>query len=167
MICEMCGKEMASLLPVRIEGTILSVCRDCARFGDNVKAGGGKQQTAEHSVIQARLQNRERRMKSKDVYETGEESIELAEDYSKRIKEAREKMGWKQEELAAKMNERESIVHKLESGGMHPDDALIKKVEKTLNIKLKEKVMITSAETSVKGQGLTMGDLLKDAMKKK
>jgi putative transcription factor len=162
----MCGKEMASLLPVRIEGTILSVCRDCARFGDNVKSGG-KQQTAEPSVIQARLQNRERRMKTKDVYETGEESIELTEDYSKRIKEAREKMGWKQEELAAKMNERESIVHKLESGGMHPDDALIKKVEKTLNIKLKEKVMITSTETPVKGQGLTMGDLLKDAKKKK
>lgn len=166
MICEMCGKEMASLLPVRIEGTILSVCRDCARFGDNVKSGG-KQQNSEPSVIQARLQNRERRMKTKDVYETGEESIELAEDYSKRIKEAREKMGWKQEELAAKMNERESIVHKLESGGMHPDDALIKKVEKTLNIKLKEKVMITATETSAKGQGLTMGDLIKDAMKKK
>jgi len=162
----MCGKEMASLLPVRIEGTILSVCRDCARFGDNVKSGG-KQQNAEPSVIQARLQNRERRMKTKDVYETGEESIELAEDYSKRIKEAREKMGWKQEELAAKMNERESIVHKLESGGMHPDDALIKKVEKTLNIKLKEKVMITATETAAKGQGLTMGDLIKDAMKKK
>jgi putative transcription factor len=162
----MCGKEMASLLPVRIEGTILSVCRDCARFGDSVKKGG-KQQTAEPSVIQARLQNRERRMKTRDVYETGEESIELAEDYSKRIKEAREKLGWKQEELAAKMNERESIVHKLESGGMHPDDALIKKVEKTLNIKLKEKVMLTATEASSKGQGLTMGDLLKDAMKKK
>jgi putative transcription factor len=156
----MCGKEMASLLPVRIEGTILSVCRDCARFGDSVKAGT-KQQTTEPSVIQARLQNRERRMKTRDVYETGEESIELAEDFSKRIKEAREKMGWKQEELAAKMNERVSIVHKLESGGMHPDDTLIKKVERTLDIKLKEKVMLAKTEKSSKGQGLTLGDLIK------
>ncbi|MHC1710181.1 MAG: multiprotein bridging factor aMBF1 [Methanomassiliicoccales archaeon] len=163
----MCGKEMASLLPVRIEGTILSVCRDCARFGDNVKAGGKPGTTAEPSVIQARLQNRERRMKTKDVYEGGEESFELALDYPKRIKDAREKMGWKQEELAAKMNERESIIHKLESGTMHPDDALIRKVEKTLDIKIKEKVTITTTETSTKGQGLTMGDLLKDAMKKK
>ena len=161
MICEMCGKEMASLLPVRIEGTILNVCRDCARFGDNVRAGAKKQATAEPSVIQARLQNRERRMKTRDVYETGEESIEMAEDFPKRIKEAREKLGWKQEELAAKMNERVSIVHKLESGGMHPDDTLIKKVERTLNIKLKEKVTIAKVEKSAGGKGLTLEDFVK------
>ena len=157
----MCGKEMASLLPVRIEGTILNVCRDCARFGDNVRAGGKQQSAAEPSVIQARLQNRERRMKSRDVYEGGEESIELAVDFSKRIKEAREKMGWKQEELAAKMNERVSIIHKLESGSMYPDDTLIRKVEKTLDIKLKEKVMIAPVERSSSKKGMTLEDFIK------
>ncbi|MDD1771596.1 MAG: multiprotein bridging factor aMBF1 [Methanomassiliicoccales archaeon] len=162
MICEMCGKEMANLLPVRIEGTVLSVCRDCARFGDGVKAGGKQgTTTSEPSVIQARLDNRERRMKSRDVYETGEESIELAEDFSKRIKEAREKLGWKQEELAAKMNERVSIVHKLESGGMHPDDALIKKVERTLDIKIMEKVMVVKGEKASSGKVLTLEDCIK------
>jgi putative transcription factor len=157
----MCGKEVASLMPVRIEGTILNVCRDCARFGDNVRAGGKQQTTSEPSVIQARLQNRERRMKTKDVYETGEESIELAEDFPKRIKEAREKLGWKQEELATKMNERVSIVHKLESGGMHPDDTLIRKVERTLNIKLKERVTIAKVEKRAINKGLTLEDFIK------
>ncbi|MCX6651338.1 MAG: multiprotein bridging factor aMBF1 [Methanomassiliicoccales archaeon] len=157
----MCGKEMASLLPVRIEGTVLSVCRDCARFGDNVKAGGKKTTTAEPSVIQARLDNRERRMQTHSVYETGEESIEMAEDYSKRIKEAREKMGWKQEELAAKINERVSIIHKLESGTMHPNDTLVRKVEKALDIKLKEKVMITTVEKTSSGKALTLEDCVK------
>jgi ribosome-binding protein aMBF1 (putative translation factor) len=37
-----------------------------------------------------------------DVYEGGEESIELG-GLPRRIKEARREMGWKQEELAAKM----------------------------------------------------------------
>jgi putative transcription factor len=157
----MCGKELASLLPVRIEGTVLQVCRDCARFGDNVKTGGKKQTTAEPSVIQARLDNRERRMQTRSVYETGEESIELVEDYSKRIKEAREKMGWKQEELAAKINERASIIHKLESGIMHPDDTLVRKVEKTLDIKLKEKVMITTVEKKSGGKAMTLEDFVK------
>ena len=157
----MCGKEEASLLPVRIEGTILSVCRDCARFGDNVKAGGKQGTTVEPSLIQVRLQNRERRMKTKDVYEGGEESFEMALDYPKRIKEAREKMGWKQEELAAKMNERESIIHKLESGTMHPDDALIRKVEKTLDIKIKEKVTIAAVEKSTGKKGMTLEDFIK------
>ena len=161
MICEMCGKEMASLLPVRIEGTILNVCRDCAKFGDNVKAGGKPGTTAEPSVIQARLQNRERRMKTRDVYEGGEESFELAEDFPKRIKDAREKMGWKQEELAAKMNERVSIIHKLEAGTMHPDDVLIRKVEKTLEIKIKEKVTIAAVEKTPGKKGMTLEDFIK------
>jgi putative transcription factor len=158
----MCGKELASLLPVRIEGTVLQVCRDCARFGDNVKTGGKKTTTtAEPSVIQARLDNRERRMQTRSVYETGEESIEMAEDFPKRIKEAREKMGWKQEELAAKINERVSIIHKLESGTMHPNDTLVRKVEKILDIKLKEKVMITTVEKTSGGKVLTLEDCVK------
>jgi len=157
----MCGKEMASLLPVRIEGTVLSVCRDCARFGDSVKAGGKPGTSAEPSVIQARLQNRERRMKTKDVYEGGEESFELALDFPKRIKDAREKNGWKQEELAAKMNERVSIIHKLESGSMHPDDALIRKVEKTLDIKIKEKVTIAAVEKTSSKKTMTLEDFIK------
>lgn len=162
MLCEMCGKEMASLLPVRIEGTVLSVCRDCARFGDGVKAGGKQgTTTSEPSVIQARLDNREKRMKSRDVYETGEVSLELSEDFSKMIKDAREKMGWKQDELAAKMNERVSIVHKLESGTMHPDDALIKKVERTLDIKIMEKVTMVKGEKASSGKTLTLEDCIK------
>jgi len=160
-MCEMCGKEMASLLPVRIEGTILNVCRDCARFGDNVKVGGKQAAATEPSIIQARLQNRERRLKTKDVYEAEQESFELAVDFPKRIKEARERMGWKQEELAAKMNERVSIIQKLEAGTMHPDDNLVRKVEKTLDIKLKEKVTIAPVETKPVKKALTLEDFIK------
>jgi len=100
-------------------------------------------------------------MQTRSVYETGEESIEMAEDFPKRIKEAREKMGWKQEELAAKINERVSIIHKLESGTMHPNDTLVRKVEKTLDIKLKEKVMITTVEKTSGGKVLTLEDCVK------
>ncbi|HSV42100.1 MAG TPA: multiprotein bridging factor aMBF1, partial [Methanomassiliicoccales archaeon] len=149
------------LLPVRIEGAVLNVCRDCARFGDNVKQVGKKATPAEPSVIQARLQNRERRMKTRDVYEGGEESFEMAVDFPKRIKDAREKMGWKQEELAAKMNERVSIIHKLEAGTMHPDDILIRKVEKTLDIKLKERVTIAAVEKSASKKAMTLEDFIK------
>ena len=69
-------------------------------------------------------------MKTKDVYEQQEETIELLVDYPKKIKDTREALGWKQEELASKMGERLSIINKLERGDMRPDDALIHKVEK-------------------------------------
>ena len=38
MICELCGADVPRLKNVAIEATILSVCGDCARFGDEVAA---------------------------------------------------------------------------------------------------------------------------------
>ena len=132
MICELCGKEMDRLFTVQIESTILKVCKDCSKFGNQAKAGG--KEPANKLVIENRLQNRERRMKTKDVYEQQEETIELMGDYPKKIKDTREALGWKQEELATKMGEKLSIINKLERGDMRPDDALIHKVEKALGI---------------------------------
>ena len=112
------------------------------------KAGG--KEPANKLVIENRLQNRERRMKTKDVYEQQEETIELLVDYPKKIKDTREALGWKQEELASKMGERLSIINKLERGDMRPDDALIDKVEKALGIKITERVAVMKPE---KGRG--------------
>jgi putative transcription factor len=160
MICELCGNESGGLFTVQIEKTILKVCKDCSKFGDQAKAGG--KEPANKQVIENRLQNRERRMKTKDVYEQQEETIELMLDYPKRIKDAREALGWKQEELASKMGERLSILTKLERGDMRPDDALIHKVEKALGIKITEKVSVMKPEkAAVAKGGLTLSDFIK------
>jgi ribosome-binding protein aMBF1 (putative translation factor) len=44
---------------------------------------------------------------------------------------------------------------------MHPNDTLVRKVEKTLDIKLKEKVMITTVEKTSGGKVLTLEDCVK------
>jgi putative transcription factor len=160
MLCELCGKETDRLFTVQIEGTILKVCKDCSKFGDQAKAGG--KEPANKLAIENRLQNRERRMKTKDVYEQQEETIELIVDYPKRIKDTREALGWKQEELASKMGERLSIITKLERGDMRPDDALIHKVEKTLGIKITERVSVMKPEkAAVAKGGMTLSDFIK------
>jgi putative transcription factor len=102
-------------------------------------------------------------MRTRDVYQE-EENWELAEDYSKRIREAREGREWKVETLAAKINERASLLAKLEAGNMKPTDELVVKLEKELNIVLMEKVpLIKPDKRAIASSGMTMEHFIKKA----
>jgi len=100
-------------------------------------------------------------MKTGDVYSTGEEVSELAEDYPHRIREAREALGWKQEELAVKMSEKISVIMKAERGELRPNDTLVKRFEKTLGIHLMEKVPLIKPEKTGVNKTLTLADFIK------
>jgi len=159
MICELCGKEAPETRSVWIEGTQIKVCKDCQKFGDKVKPGAKESPTK--VVIQSRLQQRERRMRTRDVYQE-EETWELVEDYTERIRDVRNARGWKIEQLGAKINEKASVLSKVESGSLKPTDVLVRKLEKELDIVLMEKVPIIKPEHRTGGAGaLTLGDLIK------
>jgi putative transcription factor len=87
----------------------------------------------------------------------------IVANYSKIIKSAREKTGLKQEELAKKIAEKESVIHKLESGIMKPDIPLARKLEKFLRITLVESVEVSDdvEEKRSSSEGLTLGDLIR------
>jgi putative transcription factor len=89
--------------------------------------------------------------------------MELAEDYPKRISKARSKKGLTQEDLAKQINEKKSVISRLESGEMRPSDKLIKKLERTLDIKLKERMefQIEESKKKLTSGGVTLGDLIK------
>jgi putative transcription factor len=86
--------------------------------------------------------------------------MELAEDYSRRIQRAREKKGWSREDLGRKINERVSIISKLEHGEMHPPDSLVKKLERALEIKLMELVEEVHTQGSAESRGMTLADFI-------
>lgn len=111
-------------------------------------------------VIAERLEARKRRMTPKDVYTQGGE-LELADDFPQKIRTARESRGWKQADLGAKINERASVIAKLESGAMMPGDALVTKLERELGIALKERVQPVAVKKQASSGGLTLGDLIK------
>ena len=159
MICELCGADVPRLKNVAIDATILSVCTDCSRFGDEVATPALRQSTMP-PIIAQRLEMRQRRMTPRDVYTQGGE-LELADDFPQRIRQAREARGWKQADLGAKINERVSVIAKLESGAISPGDALVRKLERELGIKLKERVEPVAAKKQAVGAGLTLGDLIK------
>jgi putative transcription factor len=75
-------------------------------------------------------------MEERDVYKELPD-LELAPDWAKRIRTAREKLAWTPEDLGKKLNEKKSVVLKIESGSFHPADAMVRKIERLLKIRLR------------------------------
>lgn len=150
MNCDLCGKTSESLAKAVIEGVQLDVCNDCARFGKVIAQP--KRYSAKEQISHIKKQ-----------YEKREEKIELlVEDYAVMIKRKRESLGLSQKDFANRISEKESIIHKIETGSFEPDLVLARKLEKTLGIKLIENYE-ERHDTGKKSrsEGFTLGDFIK------
>ncbi len=146
MECELCGKQ-DELANAVVEGSIIKVCRQCSRYGHVIPLEKPLQLIKEEKKREAKL-------------EIPEEII--AEDYGSLIKSAREKLRLTQEELALRLAEKESIIHKLESYYLEPSIELARKLEKFLGIKL---IYMMNEDMPVKkvnfkDDSMTIGDIL-------
>lgn len=158
----MCGKEVPVTKPMLVEGTRLSLCQNCARFGDEYKGTASSPGTpVSRTVIEERLDRRERRMQTKDVYSST--TWELIDDYGGVVKDAREAKGMDQEEFAKSILEKRNIIAKVEANDLVPDDKLVVKLEKALNIKLKEEVQSGGqvGGSNRRSEGLTLSNFIK------
>ncbi len=143
MLCEMCGKEVESTARVKVEGSVLRLCPDCSKFGEILDpppapalAPGVPRPRAAAPGGATRAGSGGRRLEERDLYaDIGE--MELAPDWPKRIRVAREKLTWTPEVLGKKLNEKKSVVLKLEAGSMRPSDALVRKIEHLLQVRLR------------------------------
>jgi len=137
----MCGKR-EGLKDAIVEGVVLRVCDGCSGFGKVIEI--------KKPVV------RERRFVSKENNE------DIVEDYSLKLKRAREKLDLKQEEVAKKINEKGSVIHSLEIGKLKPSLDLARKLERFFNISLVEEVdEEKNVDIDFKGGEVTIGDLLK------
>jgi putative transcription factor len=163
--CEMCGIEVPRTKLVMVEGAAVQVCGKCERFASS-PAVKTKEGVVLLPDVAERLDTREKRRKERDIYEKAGEP-ELAMDYHERIRLGRQKLGMSQEELGKLINERKSVIIQVEKGEMTPTDSLVHKLEKTLNITLKE-VMEDTGEIKKadNSRGLTLGDFIKVKEKK-
>jgi putative transcription factor len=145
MQCDMCGRE-TSLVKAKVEGTILDVCKNCARFGEIVR-------------VQKPIQLKKTPIRK---LQTKERILVVVPDYYKLIKQARSKLGLKQEEVADKISEKHSLYHKIENGQMKPSLSLARKLEKFFSIKLVEEFEDNPKLSSKSNSGtLTIGDLIR------
>ncbi|MBU2561025.1 MAG: TIGR00270 family protein [Nanoarchaeota archaeon] len=149
--CDMCGKE-SDLVKARIEGTTLDVCGECVRFGEIISRPAIR--TKGLPQRQAPL-----RPKRKEILQI------IVADYADKIKNAREKMELTQEEFAKKLNERTSIMQKIEVGQFRPSIDMARKLESELHVRLVEQYdeagEIPLSTPKTKGEGFTLGDFVK------
>ena len=162
MLCELCGKETDVTRPVFVEGTKLQVCQNCLRFGEEYRPQSGKSGAPPPSalVIEERLQKREKRMQTKDVY-ASTQSTEIAEDYGRILREARTAAGMDIEQFAASINEKKGVIAKIESNNLVPDEKLMRKIEKALNIKLTETVQSGASANRLQSGKMTLENFVK------
>ncbi len=140
MICEMCGKDTETLTAVRIEGSVLQLCSDCSRFGQPVSPPAttgsvGRGGYSEFAEARRPTAIRPRRTEERDVFAEMPD-LELRPDWFHRIRHARELLGWTPEEFGKRLNEKKSLVLKVESGSFRPPDAILRKIERLLKVRL-------------------------------
>jgi len=141
----MCGSDK-NLSNAVIEGVMLTVCENCAKHGRVVKI--------------SRIEQKQK--KEVKIRTESEITYEIITDYYSKIKNAREKLGLKQDELALKISEKASELHNLESGKLKPSFNLARKLEKFLNIKLIEEIKEEKpSKINFNDNEITIADLIK------
>lgn len=160
MNCEICGKPISGKpLRTKIDGSVLEVCKECAKFGRVQKAPPTpipNRTTKKNTNNVNKRQKYQKKQKDDPV-------DEIVEDYNTLVRKARESKGWSREELGEKIYEKVSVINRIESGKMEPDLKLAKKLEKNLNIKLIEKVDNIDLESfrGTNSKGNTIGSIVK------
>lgn len=169
--CEMCGAEVSSLTTTKVEGAELELCDDCQGFGTTVETQQSTGGTSKYSTSSSSGTSGSSggssggstgsggsTRRKKDMFDDMEE---LAADYDDRIREARESEGLTQEELANDLNEKASLIRKLERGDILPSDDVQTKLERKLEITLTEGTDVDDTEwSSGSGQSMTLGDVV-------
>lgn len=123
--CELCGQNMETIHIVDVEGVELRVCIKCAN-GKRIIYKDNPSRKEKNTVIH-------NPSKPKEF-----DQSELVSNYGMKIKKARERMRIPTKVLAEMLNEKESFITRVEKEKTVPPDTVIKKLERTLNIKLTE-----------------------------
>lgn len=125
VLCELCGKNVSEAYRVEVLGSSVVACGLCAKSGRIL----GPIKPAEKKRPQPAA------VREKPAV-LDDEDWSLVDDCGRVVKTARERSGLRQEELAKKISEPESLLHRIESGRIRPNPAVARKIEKTLNVRL-------------------------------
>jgi putative transcription factor len=162
----MCGAESSSLTTTKVEGAELELCDSCTDFGTEVRTESSSSSSTKYSTSSSSSSSSSSGGSSsggsrrrRDMFDDMEE---LAADYDDRIRSAREERGLSQEDLAKELNEKASLIRKLERGDILPSDEVQTKLERKLDISLSEGASDEDAEWSGgSSTTTTLGDVVK------
>jgi putative transcription factor len=168
--CEMCGADNSSLTTTKVEGAELELCDDCTDFGTEVRTESQSSSSTKYSTSSSSSgsgdasssSSSSSTSSSSNRHDMFDEMDTVVSDYDQRIRSAREDRGLSQEDLADELNEKRSLIRKLERGDVLPSDEVQQKLEGALEITLTEGDGTEDSEWSSDSDGsMTLGDVVK------
>jgi putative transcription factor len=166
--CPICGSIIwGKGQRVIIEGAKITVCHNCAQHGIKI-------QKPPKSVQVKRTYSQDRRSspKRKIINRGLKDDLELIPDYAKKIRNKRNSLGLNQDQFAQKLNEKPSLLRRIETGKVEPNIKLAKKIEEVYKIKILKKTDEIEADLQnnkymKKTTGSALGDIAFIKRKKK
>ncbi|MHA2181629.1 MAG: multiprotein bridging factor aMBF1 [Promethearchaeota archaeon] len=130
--CQICGSIIwGKGQRVILEGARITVCINCAQHGTKIHKPSsftyGKKPIQKKPYTAPKRQN----IKSRNT-----EELEIVSDYAKRVRNARNNLGLNQDQFAQKLNEKPSLIRRIETGKAEPTVKLAKKIQKIYKIQL-------------------------------
>ena len=125
--CEICGITMINHgQRVFVEGNLLTLCKTCSKRGKS---------SNEQQNNQRKVSTRSKKIVIPNKITFNDSTI-LVNNFSDVIRKSRMKHGLTHEQLGILIKERASLLRKIESGSLKPDEELTKKLERYFRIKL-------------------------------
>lgn len=156
MNCEICGRVIrGSGYTIIMDGAHLLVCEDCRSYG-TPDTGMGVDVKARRMPGVKPVMGRVRRPSIPEI-----PKLMVVEDFPSIVRDARLTLGLTQKELAAKINERASVIQKVEVGKLTPDLKLARKLERILRVNLiTREEEVEAPRTPTGGVERTIGDIV-------
>ncbi|MCL4373813.1 MAG: multiprotein bridging factor aMBF1 [Candidatus Marsarchaeota archaeon] len=120
--CELCGRKIEHAYVIEVEGVELRVCSDCA--------------TGKHIISEPKEAKQQNQAQMRHAQKKSSDDYELVDGYGSMIRNAREAMKLPLKVLAEMLNEKETLLLRIEEQKTQPSVELVKKLEKALSIKL-------------------------------
>lgn len=164
MRCEVCGGHIRGKpKKVVIEGAKMLVCEQCARLGSIYLEPEVKRFTSSYIPTRGTKKTLPSiTLSTRRKAASLREDLEIKEGFGSLVRKAREMMDLSQEDLGRKMGEKVSVLKKIESEKMIPDQKLAKKLEHVLKVELlipSKDYEISERISSPPPSGVTIGEI--------
>lgn len=145
--CEMCGQNKETLTETKVSQALLNVCDSCSSLGtdveqpetDDSQPTADSEKTTQQSETNGTQSSMSNNTPKKTQQRFDDSAAPLAPGYGKLLETARNKRDLTIKELADELNEKASLLRKLESEEKQPTAALQEKLENYLSVSLSEK----------------------------
>ena len=146
---------------VLIEEAKITVCRSCAQHGTKLQLKHQLVHRAPYSSKKPKKKSSKPSRKNQNILDDSES---IVSDYASRIRKARTSSKLTQEQFAQKLNEKPSLLRRIEAGKVEPTIKLAKKIESVYSIKLLKKIDEIDASVQTerflkRSTGRSLGDI--------